>query len=111
MSVKDELHELIDRLEDNRTLQALAYLRYLVAESEVIDEVRDRRPDRSGPATVDGRDFVARPPAGLQSLADQQDVKPVQDFDDLLGDFWPEDETAEEFIATIREWRSEGADA
>jgi hypothetical protein len=26
----------------------------------------------------------------------------------LIGDFWPDDESSDEFIATIRRWRREG---
>ncbi|MBT3269020.1 hypothetical protein HN371_17870 [Candidatus Poribacteria bacterium] len=44
----------------------------------------------------------------LDTLAREQGVGPVVNFDDLLGDFWPEDETADEFIATVRRWRREG---
>ena len=45
----------------------------------------------------------------LSSLASEQGVAPVRRFDDLLGDFWPEDDNVDEFIATIRAWRCEGA--
>src|SRR5262245_56558936 len=40
-----------------------------------------------------------RSPADLLALADAQGVKPAERFEDLLGDFWPEDETCDEFIA------------
>ncbi len=30
---------------------------------------------------------------------------PITSMADLAGDFWPEDESAEEFEATIRRWR------
>lgn len=43
----------------------------------------------------------------LQTLATEQGVSPVHRFDDLFGDFWPEDETVDEFIAAVREWRRE----
>lgn len=43
----------------------------------------------------------------LEALAAEQRVTPVTNFDALLGDFWPEEETADEFIATVREWRQE----
>lgn len=46
----------------------------------------------------------------LEELAEQQGVKPVTDPSALAGDFWPEDETAEEFIATLRQWRKEEND-
>lgn len=37
-------------------------------------------------------------------LAERQDVRPVDDFDALLGG-WPEDEPIDDFIAAFREWR------
>jgi len=42
-------------------------------------------------------------------LAAEQGVTPIADFDALLGDFWPEEESADEFIAAVREWRREGS--
>ena len=47
--------------------------------------------------------FDSRP--ALEALASEQGVEPVDDFDSLLGDFWPEDEGVDEFVATLREWR------
>ncbi|MCI0488424.1 MAG: hypothetical protein L0229_17685 [Blastocatellia bacterium] len=46
--------------------------------------------------------------AKLVSMAEEQGVKPL-DFDALMvkADFWPEDESVDEFIATIRRWRDE----
>lgn len=44
----------------------------------------------------------------LEILAAQQGVSSVSDFDSLLGDFWPEEESADQFIASLREWRREG---
>ncbi len=44
----------------------------------------------------------------LDDLARRQGVGHVQDFDALLGDFWPDDETADQFIAAVRGWRREG---
>jgi hypothetical protein len=45
----------------------------------------------------------------LATLARQQGVVPL-DFDRVWhnADFWPEDESVDEFIATIRHWREEG---
>ncbi|MCL5960737.1 MAG: hypothetical protein M1358_15790 [Chloroflexi bacterium] len=45
--------------------------------------------------------------SNLQELALQQGVSPVTNFEDLLGDFWPAEESADEFIATVRRWRLE----
>ena len=44
----------------------------------------------------------------LRDLIAEQGVKPITDIDELKGDFWPEDESIEEFIATLREWRRSG---
>ena len=45
----------------------------------------------------------------IDDLAAAQGVSPVTDFDKLLGDFWPEDESPDELIAAVRDWRREGA--
>src|SRR5260370_27019898 len=44
----------------------------------------------------------------LQELAIQQRVAPIDEFESLLGTPSPEDESAEEFAARLREWRREG---
>ncbi len=41
----------------------------------------------------------------LTALASQQGVKPIADPNELAGDFWPENETTEDFITTLWEWR------
>jgi hypothetical protein len=45
----------------------------------------------------------------LIALAREQGVKPVERFEDLLGDFWPEDESVDEFLEARRQWQREGA--
>lgn len=47
----------------------------------------------------------------LMKLAEEQGVKPL-DFDALRAkaDFWPEDESVDDFIAAVQEWRSEGGE-
>jgi hypothetical protein len=45
---------------------------------------------------------------GLDTLAVEQNVCGVSDFDTLLGDFWPEGESVDQFIATMRAWRRDG---
>jgi len=46
--------------------------------------------------------------ASLDALAARQGVPPVADFEALLGDFWPEEEGADDFIAAVRAWRRDG---
>jgi hypothetical protein len=41
-------------------------------------------------------------------LAAEQGVKPVEDVDTLYGDFWPEDEQVDDFIAATKTWDQEG---
>jgi hypothetical protein len=45
----------------------------------------------------------------LDSLIAAQGVKPVARFEDLLGDFWPEEESADQFLQAVHEWRREGS--
>ncbi len=46
--------------------------------------------------------------AKLLRLAEEQGVKPVESISDLRADFWPEGESIDDFIATVRQWRKEG---
>jgi hypothetical protein len=43
-----------------------------------------------------------------EAIAAQQDVKAIENPEELYADFWPEEETAEEFVAAVRQWRREG---
>ncbi|HWG41742.1 MAG TPA: hypothetical protein VN688_03080 [Gemmataceae bacterium] len=47
-------------------------------------------------------------------LAAEQGVQPIEDFEaflDEIGDVWPEEESADEFIAWLRKLRREGRDS
>lgn len=44
----------------------------------------------------------------LEELAAEQGVKPVENPDELLGDFWPEEENLDDFLAWFRKLRREG---
>jgi hypothetical protein len=43
----------------------------------------------------------------LEQLIAEQGVKPIRDIDELVGDFWPEDEGPDEFITWLRLSRKE----
>jgi hypothetical protein len=45
--------------------------------------------------------------AALRELARQQGIKPVTELSLLRGDFWPENESVDELIETVRAWRHE----
>jgi hypothetical protein len=38
-------------------------------------------------------------------LAKRQGVVPIKNMDELRGDFWPEDESIDDFLAWVRELR------
>ena len=58
--------------------------------------------ERDLPAALSAPDFWCGVDA--TSLVSLQGVRPVNDFDAILGG-WPEDESVDDFIATIRDWR------
>jgi hypothetical protein len=41
----------------------------------------------------------------LEGLAAEQGVQPIMDLDSLRADFWPEDESVDDFVRTVRERR------
>lgn len=41
----------------------------------------------------------------IEQLMAEQGTGPITDVAVLHGDFWPEEESVEEFVVTIREWR------
>ncbi len=76
-------------------------------------EIADRLNQPAGasrPISAEAREedlysFDALP--DLDALAEEQGVTPVTDFEDLLGDSWPEGERVEDFIAAATEGRHE----
>lgn len=56
----------------------------------------------SRPASVP---YVASGHPSIEQLMAEQGTGPITDASVLHGDFWPEEESVEEFVATIREWR------
>jgi hypothetical protein len=38
------------------------------------------------------------------------DAQPVQKLEDLYGDFWPEDESVDDFVDAVQQWRREDID-
>jgi hypothetical protein len=41
----------------------------------------------------------------VERLVAEQGTGPIADVSLLHGDFWPEEESMEEFLATLHEWR------
>jgi len=61
---------------------------------------------RAQPIETSRTERAASP--SIEELAAQQGVTPIDDFETLLGEPLPEEESAEEFSASLREWRREG---
>ncbi len=51
-------------------------------------------------------DFESLP--DVEALARKQGVSSNTKFEDLLGDFWPEDQSVEDFLEARDRWRREG---
>jgi hypothetical protein len=112
MSIKEELHDLVEQLSDEGAAEALSYVHRLLRHNEQHSRAaRVRLEQRMEPQAVSGSSFFSQRPVDLTTLAAAQGVSPITNVDDLLGDFWPEDETADDFIAAVREWRREGGHA
>ncbi len=56
-------------------------------------------------ASVASTDVNAPDPPEVAVLAAAQGVRPIQSIDELASDIWPEDESMEEFLATLDVWR------
>ena len=67
--------------------------------------VRVGRPTSAEAREEDLYSFDALP--SLDALAAAQGVQPIENIDDLVTDFWPEDESVEDFIAAATEGRHE----
>ena len=73
------------------------------AKEALVRVVEELSPDRM----ADVLEFALSMKA--QQMQEQSDgsVQPVQCLEDLWGDFWPEDESVDDFIETVQCWRRE----
>ncbi len=55
--------------------------------------------------TVEGVPYSAAGHPSIEQLAAEQGTAPITDVSVLHGDFWPEDESIEDFLAALYEWR------
>jgi hypothetical protein len=61
----------------------------------------DRAPEKL-PATVP---YASSGHPSFEQLMGEQGTGPITDVSVLHGDFWPEEESIEEFLETLYEWR------
>lgn len=110
MSTKATLHELIDRLDEEREPATLLLLRRLVEPAAGEGGVSADETPTGSPPILSGRAFREQRPKTWQELVAEQGVRPIP-FDELLGSGGPDDESVDDMIATIRSWRREGGRA
>jgi hypothetical protein len=101
--------ETVQRLEQEAALHGQTVSEY----ARMVLEQRLSRRDAPQPNEQTPPDLLAgiprRSAEDLIALAREQGVKPVERFEDLLGDFWPEDESVDEFLQARRQWQWESA--
>ena len=55
-------------------------------------------------SAVTGAEFFASRNRGRAPVLNE-DAEVVEDIDVLRGDFWPDDESVDDFVKTLRSWR------
>jgi hypothetical protein len=71
------------------------------AVAELKRQHRDSTPDDSRASAH----HAASGHPSVEQLMAEQGTGPIVDVSVLHGDFWPEDESNEEFLETLHEWR------
>ena len=69
--------------------------------AELNRKQREREPE-DRPASVP---YAASGHPSVEQLMAEQGTGPVIDVSSLRGNFWPEEESVEDLVATIRVWR------
>ncbi len=88
--------------------QAVSDYARALLEERLVPVVGDSGGTGDAPAENPWAGLPRRSPEELDAIALEQGAPLGVRFDDLLGDFWPEDESAEEFTPWLRESRREG---
>jgi hypothetical protein len=105
MVAREALRELVDDIAEEDIADVYEFAQMIAKRRSALRAIQLQR----GPGIVmSGREFFSAPPKDAETLAREQGVKPIKSIDDPRGDFWPEDESADEFVETIRQWRREG---
>lgn len=102
-TTKEQIPQIVDRLSDERAEAGLGYLRHGPEAGAPLDLGRG-----GGAALAPGHRIFADPPCRWQELAAEQGVRPIANVAGVVGDFWPRDDSVDEFLAAVREWRRGG---
>ena len=91
---RNKLEDLLKQLPDKLQDDVLHFAESLL-----------QRNDRGSARVNDNASAAAVARRQLEKLAAEQSVRPISDFDSLRADFWPEDESIDDFVRTVRERR------
>lgn len=69
---------------------------------ERLEKAEQMRPESE---IESAEEFRKRAHARAWELAKRQGVKPIRNMDELRRDFWPEEESVDEFLEWVRELR------
>lgn len=105
-TARAELHDLIDQLSDDAAGEALTELQQLVA-ADCARRDGNKSKSEAEPLVISGRDFV-RGDVDDAAASTRRRSKPIRDFDRLRSRSWPDDESVDDLIETVRQWRREG---
>ncbi len=75
--------------------------------SEVIRILTGNHPPVNAPGVEEIDTSFFSGAGDVAEMAAEQGVEPIADAKNLLGNFWPEDESIDEMLATIRAWRQD----
>ena len=67
-----------------------------------VNRQQQRDKPKNRPATVP---YMCSGHSSIEQLMAEQGAGPITEVSGLHGSFWPEEESVEELVATIREWR------
>lgn len=97
----DEETEIILQRDGKPTTVVLSFQRYQALQRELEALRQGARPDIAR-AAAEFREGVS-----LEELVRRKGVKPVESLEALQADFWPEEESVDEFVEQVRRWRDE----
>lgn len=85
MSINDDLHMLLDQLDDDEAVVALSYLREILDDQNTASASRHTRLDVGmGPLVIWGHEFASMTdPRRLSEIAHERGIESIQDFASL----------------------------
>lgn len=113
---KEEARRRLDKLAEEQGVKPVTDIRELMGKPypddwsdeeflSWLDDIRGRRRHHGEGTGVNARCAMSEDKPDLDELLQQQGVKPIEDIAELKGDFWPENESVEEFLEFLADVR------